>query len=107
MAYIYEKGAEANYLHFCEPDMRRGTKRHHMGELTMEDVIADERPAKLTIVLNGLFDVEEVRKNTKASGAAENSEPCSPEVTRTNGQTIITLTTIRAENHTLKPTPHK
>ncbi|MGM9762633.1 MAG: chondroitinase family polysaccharide lyase [Candidatus Cryptobacteroides sp.] len=104
MAYVLENGSESSVLHFCEPDMRRGTKRHHMGELTMEDVLADELPAKMEITLNGLFEVEEITAGHKASGAVNNSGPCRPEVRYSDGRTIVTVTTVRAGNHSLRLT---
>lgn len=104
MAYVLENCSGSIALHFCEPDMRRGTKRHHMGELTMEDVLAEELPAKMTIILNGLFDVEETTAGHKASGAVSNYEPCMPEVEYADGKTIVTMTTVRADNHSLRLT---
>ena len=89
VTYIFEStddtGTKAR-LTVCDPDMRR-PYRAHMGQLTDEDVIAEEKPHETTIVLNGLYSV---------TGGPEDT---AVRHDMTAGTTAVTFTTVRGENH--------
>lgn len=89
VTYIFEStddtGTKAR-LTVCDPDMRR-PYRAHMGQLTDEDVIAEEKPHEATIVLNGLYSV---------TGGPEDT---AVRHDMTAGTTAVTFTTVRGENH--------
>lgn len=101
LAYVLEKEDDGYLLHFCEPDMRR-VRRNHMGELTEADVVVGEEPFRTVMVLEGIFSVSDVTSSRKASGALSAVSPCLPEVRYDGGKTIVAVTTIRGENHTLR-----
>ena len=58
LSYILEKQKDNSFkLSVCEPDMRR-ISRAHMGLLTEEDVIQQEKPYDTQLTINGLYNVE-------------------------------------------------
>ena len=75
-------------LSVCEPDMRR-ISRAHMGLLTEEDVIQQEKPYDTQLTINGLYNVECPQKTIKVS------------LDKEKDKTYITISTIRGENYTL------
>ena len=88
LAYIFSDGR----LTVCEPDMRRPC-RAHMGLLTDEDVIAEEKPHETVIRLNGHFAV---------SG---DTEDFSSDYDPSTGLTTVRFTTIRARNYSFSVIP--
>ena len=89
LAYIQEKQINNSFkLSICEPDMRRAS-RPHMGLLTEEDVIQQEKPYDTQLTVNGLYNVECPQKTIKVS------------LDKEKNKTYITISTIRGENYTL------
>ena len=70
-------------LFICEPDMRR-ISRAHMGLLTEEDVIQEEKPFDTQITLNGIYEVSCPQKSVKVTHDA-----------------YVVISTIRGENYNL------
>lgn len=88
LSYILEKQKNNSFkLSICEPDMRR-TSRPHMGLLTEEDVIQQEKPYDTQLTINGLYNVECPQKTIKVS------------LDKEKDKTYITISTIRGENYT-------
>lgn len=89
LSYIVEKkGKQAFNLFICEPDMRRPSHAH-MGLLTEEDVIQEEKAFDTQITINGLYNVKCPQKSIKVSQDKEKDK------------TYVTISTIRGENYTL------
>ena len=89
LSYILEKQKDNSFkLSVCEPDMRR-ISRAHMGLLTEEDVIQQEKPYDTQLTINGLYNVECPQKTIKVS------------LDKEKDKTYITISTIRGENYTL------
>ena len=89
LAYVVENVGDDMVLSICEPDMRR-ISRTHMGLLTEEDVIQEEKPFSTKIVLNGIYNVSCDQKQIIMSHDKSRSE------------TYITIETIRGENYKLR-----
>jgi len=68
--------------------MRR-ISRAHMGLLTEEDVIQQEKPYDTQLTINELYNVECPQKTIKVS------------LDKEKDKTYITISTIRGENYTL------
>ena len=89
LSYILEKQKDYLFkLSICEPDMRRPS-RAHMGLLTEEEVIQQEKPYNTQLTVNGLYNVECTQKTIKVA------------LDREQNKTYITISTIRGENYTL------
>lgn len=89
LSYVAEKqGKDSFKLSVCEPDMRR-ISRAHMGLLTEEDVVQQEKPFDTQITINGLYNVECPQKTVKVTYNKDKNE------------TSIIISTIRGENYTL------
>lgn len=88
LAYILKDDDNKMNLSLCEPDMRRASK-DHMGLLTEDDVIQEEKPFDTKIVLNGIFNIECIQKKVDVS------------YNRQRNETYITISTIRGENYNL------
>ena len=89
LSYIQKKQIDNSFrLSICEPDMRRPS-RAHMGLLTEEDVIQQEKPYDTQLTVTGLYNVECSQKDIKVS------------LDRVENKTYITISTIRGENYTL------
>ena len=89
LSYILEKQAKESYkLSICEPDMRR-VSHAHMGLLSEEDVIQEEKPFDTQITIDGLYKVACPQKTINVSQNKEKKE------------TRITISTVRGENYTL------
>lgn len=89
LSYILEKQTSQSFkLSICEPDMRR-VSRAHMGLLTEEDVIQQEKAFDTQITINGLYKVECPQKSIEVSQDKEKNK------------TYVTISTIRGENYTL------
>ena len=89
LAYILEDNAEEGLaLSICEPDMRR-TSHKHMGLLTEEEVIEQEKPFNTTLVLKGIYTAHCPQKNVVVLPDTSNHE------------TTITISTVRGENYTI------
>lgn len=88
LAYILNDDGNNINLSLCEPDMRRASKEH-MGLLTEDDVIQEEKPFDTKIVLNGIFNIECSQKKVDVSYNKQRNE------------TYITISTIRGENYNL------
>lgn len=88
LAYILEDEGDGLYsLSLCEPDMRRASKLN-MNDLTDAEVAEDAKPFETTLTLDGAFEV--------ISG----DHPVKVE--RTQGKTMVTITTENARNYTLQ-----
>lgn len=59
LSYILEKEEENDSfrLSICEPDMRRAS-RAHMGLLTEEDVVQEEKAFNTQLTINGIYNVK-------------------------------------------------
>ena len=89
LSYILEKQKDNSFkLSVCEPDMRR-ISHAHMGLLTEEDVIQQEKPYDTRLTINGLYNVKSPQKPVEVS------------FDREKDKTYITISTIRGENYTL------
>lgn len=89
LSYLLEqKDKDLFQLAICEPDMRRKS-RAHMGLLTDEDVIDQEKAHETVITLSGNYQVSCKEKEIKVV-----SNPLKKE-------TQIIISTIRGENYTL------
>lgn len=89
LSYILEKQKDNSFkLSVCEPDMRR-ISHAHMGLLTEEDVIQQEKPYDTRLTINGLYNVKSPQKPVEVS------------LDREKDKTYITISTIRGENYTL------
>ena len=89
LSYLLEQPEKESYrLSICEPDMRRKS-RAHMGLLTDEDVIDQEKPFETVITLSGKYQVNCQQKEIKVTYVTEKNE------------TQITISTIRGENYML------
>lgn len=89
LSYILEKQERGIFrLSICEPDMRRPS-RTHMGLLTEEDVVQEEKAFDTQLTLKGIYSVLCPQTSTHISYNDEKNETC------------ITLSTIRGENYTL------
>lgn len=88
LAYVLESVGEDKILSICEPDMRRISKAH-MGLLTEEDVIQEEKPFSTKLVLNGMFNVKCGQKDIDVSYNKQKNE------------TYVIISTIRGENYNL------
>lgn len=89
LSYVLEKEQEKGYrLSICEPDMRRAA-RAHMGLLTEEDVIEQEKPFDTSLTLSGIYEAKCDRKPVKVTHNKEKNE------------TTVTISTIRGENYTI------
>lgn len=89
LSFVLEKEQEKGYkLSICEPDMRRAA-RAHMGLLTEEDVIEQEKPFDTSLTLSGIYVAKCDQKPVKATHNKEKNE------------TTVTISTIRGENYTL------
>lgn len=88
LAYILEDKGNGRYsLSLCEPDMRRASKLN-MNNLTDKEVAEDSKPFETTLTLDGEFEVISVDYPVK--------------VERTQGETMVTITTEKARNYTLQ-----
>lgn len=95
LSYILEKQGNGSFkLSICEPDMRRAS-RAHMGLLTEEDVIQEEKAFDTQITLKGLFTIKCPQKSIQVSQNKDKNETC------------LTISTIRGENYTLLLNPIK
>lgn len=98
LAYIFENPDSiqdtAARLTVCEPDMRRPHKAH-MGLLTDEDVIAEEKPQLTTVVLDGHYTLNDGPEDAVLSYDED------------SGTTSISFTTIRGNNYSFKITGQK
>ena len=98
LAYIFENPDSiqdtAARLTVCEPDMRRPYKAH-MGLLTDEDVIAEEKPHLTTVVLDGHYTLNDGPEDAVLSYDED------------SGTTSISFTTIRGNNYSFKITGQK
>ena len=93
LSYILEKQEGQSFrLSICEPDMRR-VSRAHMGLLTEQDVIEEEKPFNTKLTINGLYNIDCPQKSIKVLHNEEKDK------------TYITISTIRGENYTLLLTP--
>ena len=90
LSYILEKEEENDSfrLSICEPDMRRAS-RAHMGLLTEEDVVQEEKAFNTQLTINGIYNVKCLQKSIKVSHDKEKNK------------TYVTISTIRGENYTL------
>lgn len=95
LSYILEKQEKGVFrLSICEPDMRRPS-RAHMGLLTEEDVVQEEKAFDTQLTLKGIYSVLCPQTSTQLSYNDEKNE------------TRITISTIRGENYTLQLDPIK
>lgn len=89
LSYVLEKGQGEGYkLSICEPDMRRAA-RAHMGLLTEEDVIEQEKPFDTSLTITGIYEAKCDQKPVKVTHNKEKNE------------TMVTISTIRGENYTI------
>ena len=89
LSYILQSTSNQSFrLSICEPDMRR-VSHAHMGLLSEEDVIQQEKPFDTQITIEGLYKVTCPQKGIKVVQDKEKKE------------TRITISTIRGENYTL------
>ena len=90
LSYILEKEEENDSfrLSICEPDMRRAS-RAHMGLLTEEDVVQEEKAFNTQLTINGIYNVKCLQKSIKVSHDKEKNK------------TYVTISTIRGKNYTL------
>lgn len=89
LSYILEKQKDNSFkLSVYKPDMRR-ISHAHMGLLTEEDVIQQEKPYDTRLTINGLYNVKSPQKPVEVS------------LDREKDKTYITISTIRGENYTL------
>lgn len=89
LSYVAQQNDNHNYrLSICEPDMRRSSHAH-MGLLTEEEVVEQEKAHLTKITLNGIFNVV-LDSNKSALEVAHNID---------KNETEIIFTTIQGKNY--------
>ena len=97
----HDAGVRGYRLSLCEPDMRR-PHRDEMGQLTEEDVLQAEQPFTTSVELSGNLRVlrhECVGKLVRNPEDTADENGFTAEYDPSRDITVLTLTTVRGENH--------